>query len=144
MSLTEQYGEFTITYDEIREKFVATLNGTEIHSSAKLADLRKALDRHGEAEKKFTRVKVFQPQSRFEGEGQWAFGEVTSISDDGRPWITDAKTKKRSKPWSSQSVYLDTPENAAIRAKIDELDQNIKALEENRRLLCESMTQFRK
>lgn len=139
--MKETYGQFEIEYDENSERFIGTLGGVRIASSEKLLSLRKALDKHGEGEKAFKRTKVFMKEP-WEG---WIFGEVTSIADDGTPWCSWTKKngkKERGKPWATRTLYLDIPENAEIRGRVDVLDKQIKAATKDREDLTDTMAVF--
>ena len=139
--MKESYGQFMIEYDENAEKFIGKLGETRIGSSGKLSSLKKTLDQHGESEKAFTRVKIFKHEP-WEG---WVFGEVTSIGDDRNPWCswTDKYGKKsRGKPLGTTILYLDTPENAEIRGRVDVLDERIMLLRAERESLAETMVVF--
>jgi hypothetical protein len=119
MALTEQYGEYLITYNEHAEKFVATCGGDPIASSAKLPELRKKLDKLGREE--FARFKVLglEYSSMLGGGGPGIVEyEVTNHAEPGyrneqKVWVTNLSTKKRSAT-ELDRLYADTPKNRRL------------------------------
>ena len=141
MAIKDEYGKFKIGYNENTDVWTGTLDGETIATSQKLSELKKRLDKHGQAEKAFTRVKVFW-KDHWSG---WDEGEVTSVTPEGEAWISgEGKKKARHKmgSYNLKSLYLHIDENMQKRQKWDALEVKVKALQEEQETILKAMKAF--
>ena len=139
-NLTQEYGEFTITYNEHNDLWTGNLCGTEVHRSSKLSDLKKALDRHHEKEYKFTRVPIFKRACGFSSPENWTDGEITSQTAEGHFWVT-WKDGGRSKvgQFGAHDLFAVTAANLDARKNWDGLQAKIDVLQADQEKLMNRM-----
>lgn len=135
--MKEQYGEYEIRYEEVREEFVAYKGEERVAKSAKLADLKKRLDRVEVVRGKFKSFKVLTVDSGGRGytddKGprivEW---KVTSVVQGDECWLTNQEDGTRSKERLSKgykAFVADTPENRTALEGIVKLYKQRDALD---------------
>lgn len=142
-TIKTQYKDFEIEYNENEDVWIGKLEGNEVNRSNSLVSLRKLLDKFNKDNDKFERVNVISYDSyhgKREDDG-FFYGTVTSVSDNGEPWVT-WKNKRREKVYRSKKLYLDTPENRSKIESYNEIRQQIDDLRNKQNDILDSMERF--
>ena len=149
MKFFEKYFEYYIAYSESMERWTAfedeTLK-TSVAYSENLTNLKAALDRRNarKEKKKFKRIPVvFIENNGYTYEVEIVKGEVTSIREDGRAWVTKKdKEKSRVLLYRFHSAYLDTPENEVYFKEYKEISDKLKELRLKRDEIEKKLEEF--
>lgn len=132
------YNDVQISYDELRSKFCFTVDGNYFTADS-LGDAKFKIDNPPKQKIPWTRAKGFT-FSHWTKDGL-ATGEITSIVGAGAPggadcWFVSDQGRQRH---VASLVYLDTPANRELLAKVRELDRQSDELEKQRKQIVKQM-----
>lgn len=149
MKFFEKYLEYYIAYSESLDRWTAFEDEdlqVSVAYSSDLTKLKTTLAKRNarKEKKKFKRIPVvFIEHDSSKYEVELVKGEVTSIREDNRAWVTKKdKEKSRVLLYSFHSAYLDTPENEVYLTEYKEISEKIKELELRRDEVKKNLEKF--
>lgn len=129
MPMTEQYGEFTITYNETSEKFEAKDSEGNIRRSKNLGKLRELL--YAQTKPKKLNVPIVIKSYRndeFDAATLTSIAHTVGYNNMKEAWVTFTKDKSRKKV-SLAYIILDNEANQALITEILEKQKEMRAID---------------
>jgi hypothetical protein len=129
-----KYGRGQIAYDERKDQWYVYIDNVLVAHRSKLSDAKKAIDQHGDEEKKLERHTAILKNYR---EG-FVTVEVTSYPEESswggpKAWVTRTEGNRKTRSQESISdLYEDSPKNHVIISQLKAIEAEIEALHKKR------------
>jgi hypothetical protein len=145
MAMTEQYGDYEISYNEATDKWEGRRGNQVVSRSLRKSALLNRLDKIDAAESVFERVSVFKLPRLGEGV---VYGEITSVVPETKDvWVTWQQGAKKIRKLmryrdALQAVYVVTDANKELLVEWERLEQARKSAQKRRDAVRAKMKRY--